>query len=166
MSNFKKSKSEQFMEKRGSISQIDSSLSAPGIAKSSIHMSDGIPQVSALMAKSVSQFRRELLTDEVKQGMFRDGSGPSINEEGITSNSVVSSSIGVVKQAQVVSGGSNYRGGNGDVVKLYQIPIAMFANINGLIEVNNATYRITGDSGPAFLKTAGQGGAGQIIGRA
>ncbi len=56
--------------------------------------------------------------------------------------------------------------GNGDVVKLYQIPIAMFANINGLIEVNNATYRITGDSGPAFLKTAGQGGAGQIIGRA
>ena len=55
---------------------------------------------------------------------------------------------------------------NGDVVKLYQIPIAMFANINGLLEVNNGTYRITGDSGPAFLKAAGQGGAGQIIGRA
>ena len=31
---------------------------------------------------------------------------------------------------------------NGDVVKLYQIPIAMFANINGLLEVNNGTYRI------------------------
>ena len=55
---------------------------------------------------------------------------------------------------------------NGDVVKLYQIPIAMFANINGLLEINNGTYRITGDSGPAFLKAAGQGGAGQIIGRA
>ncbi len=55
---------------------------------------------------------------------------------------------------------------NGDVVKLYQIPIAMFANINGLLEVNDGTYRITGDSGPAFLKAAGQGGAGQVIGRA
>ena len=133
MSNFKKSKSEQFMEKRGFISQIDSSLSSPGIAKSSVHMSEGVPQVSSLMAKSVSQFRRELLTDEVKQGMFRDGSGPSINEEGITSNSVVSSSIGVVKQAQVVSGGSNYRGGNGDVVKqtpeVYS-PLWLNSNLN------------------------------------
>jgi len=133
MSNFKKSKSEQFLEKRGAISQVDSSLRAPGIAKSSVHMSEGVPQVSALMAKSVSQFRRELLTDEVKQGMFRDGSGPSINEEGITSNAVVSSSVGVVKQAQVVSGGSNYRGGNGDVVKqtpeVYS-PLWLNSNLN------------------------------------
>jgi flagellar hook-basal body protein len=55
---------------------------------------------------------------------------------------------------------------NGEVVKLYQIPVAMFANINGLLEGNDGTYRITGESGQAFLKKAGQGGAGQILGRA
>jgi flagellar hook-basal body protein len=55
---------------------------------------------------------------------------------------------------------------NGEVVKLYQIPVAMFANINGLLEGNDGTYRITGESGQAFLKQAGQGGAGQILGRA
>ena len=42
----------------------------------------------------------------------------------------------------------------------------MFANINGLLEGNDGTYRITGESGQAFLKQAGQGGAGQILGRA
>jgi len=55
---------------------------------------------------------------------------------------------------------------NGEVVKLYQIPVAMFANINGLLEGNDGTYRITGESGQAFLKKAGQGGAGQILGGA
>lgn len=141
MSNFKKSRSEQFLAKRGATPQVDSGLVAPGISKSSTHMSEGVPQVSALMAKSVSQFRRESLTDEVKQGLFRDGSGPSINEEGITSNSVVASSIGVVKNAQVVSSGGsgfgggsgNYRGGNGDVVKqtpeVYS-PLWLNSNLN------------------------------------
>lgn len=141
MSNFKKSRSEQFLAKRGAAPQVDSGLVAPGISKSSTHMSEGVPQVSALMAKSVSQFRRESLTDEVKQGLFRDGSGPSINEEGITSNSVVASSIGVVKNAQVVSSGGsgfgggsgNYRGGNGDVVKqtpeVYS-PLWLNSNLN------------------------------------
>lgn len=55
---------------------------------------------------------------------------------------------------------------NGEIVKLYQIPIAMFANINGLLEGNDGTYRATNESGQAFLKAAGKGGAGQLIGRA
>ena len=104
MSN-NKSKSEQFLTKRGIASQTDSGLITSGISKTSKDISEGIPQVSALMAKSVSQFRRESLTDEVKQGLFRDGSGPIKNEDGITSNSVVSASVGVIKNAQVVNGG-------------------------------------------------------------
>ncbi len=55
---------------------------------------------------------------------------------------------------------------NGDVLRLYQIPLATFANVDGLLASDNGTYRITGDSGKAYLKAAGQGGAGQIIGRA
>ncbi len=55
---------------------------------------------------------------------------------------------------------------NGEVVKLYQVPVAMFANINGLLEANDGTYRITNESGQAFLKAAGIGGAGNIVGRA
>ena len=134
MSNFRKSKSEQFLEKRGTVSQINSGLSASSISNTSTHMSGGIPQVSALMAKNVSQFRRDGLTEEVKQGLFKDGSGPSINEDGITTNSVVSSLVGVVKNAQVVSGGGgSYRGGSGDVVKqtpeVYS-PLWLNSNLN------------------------------------
>jgi flagellar hook protein FlgE len=55
---------------------------------------------------------------------------------------------------------------NGDVLRLYQIPLATFANVDGLLASDNGTYRITGDSGKAYLKAAGKGGAGQIIGRA
>jgi len=134
MSGFKKSKSEQFLEKRGAVPHVNSGLSASGISKTSTHMSGGVPQVSALMARNVSQFRRDSLTEEVKQGLFKDGSGPSINEDGITTNSVVSSLVGVVKHAQVVSGGgSNYRGGSGDVVKqtpeVYS-PLWLNSNLN------------------------------------
>jgi len=133
MSKFVKSKSEQFLERRGSESQRGSSVLASGISETSTHMSGGIPQVSALMAKSVSQFRRDNLSEEVRQGIFRDGSGPSIDEDGMTKNSVVSASVGVVKHAQIVSGGGNYRGGTGDVVKqtpeVYS-PLWLNSNLN------------------------------------
>jgi hypothetical protein len=109
-----KSKSDKFLLKRGIA--LQSSLADFGTSQASSHMSDGIPQVSSLMAKNVSQYRREILGNEVKQGLFADGSGSSSNENRLTSNGVVSSSIGIVKQAQVVSGG-NYQGGNGDVAK-------------------------------------------------
>jgi hypothetical protein len=71
-----------------------------------------IPQVSALMSKSVSEFRRNSLNSEVENGLYRDGSGPSIKEDGFTLNGRVVSSIGHHKSAQVTSGGG-YRGGGG-----------------------------------------------------
>lgn len=93
-----------------------------------------VPQVSALMVKGVSSTRREILSDEVNQGLFRDGSGPSAKENGVTSASFVTSSVGMKKYAQVVSSsGGSYRGGNGDVVKqtpeVYS-PLWLNSNLN------------------------------------
>ncbi len=90
-----------------------------------------VPQVSALMAQGVSQYRRDVLAGEVEQGVFRDGSGPTVKENGLTSNANVTASVGLNKFAQVVS--SNYRGGSGDTVKqtpeVYS-PLWLNSNIN------------------------------------
>jgi hypothetical protein len=93
-----------------------------------------IPQVSALMAKGVSQSRRDGLASEIDQGLFRDGSGPSVKENGATSASYVTSSVGLKKYAQVVSSsGGAFRGGNGDTVKqtpeVYS-PLWLNSNLN------------------------------------
>lgn len=93
-----------------------------------------VPQVSALMARGVSQYRRETLSDEVNQGLFRDGSGPTVQENGLTANSVVTSSGSMSKVAQVVSAsGGNFRGGMGDTIKqtpeVYS-PLWLNSNLN------------------------------------
>lgn len=111
-----KSRSERFLEKKGLSALFNSNIS-----QSVLDNSQGIPQVSALMAKSVSEYRRHTLEDEVSNGLFRDGSGPNANEDGLTKNAIVSSLIGFNKTAQVSTGtGTNYRGGSGDVSK--QLP--------------------------------------------
>ncbi len=53
---------------------------------------------------------------------------------------------------------------NGETKNLFKIPLAMFANVNGLIPSVNGTYRVSNDSGPLLLKGAGEGGAGKLIG--
>ncbi len=111
MSVYKKSKSEQFLESRSTV-----------------------PQVSALMAQGVSQFRREALSEEVEHGLFRDGSGPSTKEYGQTANSVVTASVGMKKYGQAVSGvGGMFRGIHGDSVKqtpeVYS-PLWLNSNLN------------------------------------
>jgi len=92
-----------------------------------------IPQVSALMSKSVSDIRRQGISSEVDQGLFRDGSGPTSKDEGATANGRVVSSVGVHKYAQVVSSGGNFRGGSGDTVKqtpeVYS-PLWLNSNLN------------------------------------
>lgn len=93
-----------------------------------------LPQVSALMAQGVSQTRRDSLASEVEQGLFRDGSGPTLNENGNTPASFVTSSVGMKKYAQVVSSvGGSFRGGNGDTVKqtpeVYS-PLWLNSNLN------------------------------------
>lgn len=93
-----------------------------------------IPQVSALMARNVSEIRRQGIANEVEQGLFRDGSGSGSKEEISTHNSRVVSSVGMKKQAQVVSSaGGSFRGGGGDTVKqspeVYS-PLWLNSNLN------------------------------------
>lgn len=52
---------------------------------------------------------------------------------------------------------------NGEVRNLYKIPVATFANINGLKPGKNSTYSITGESGDLLIKDAGEGGAAKIV---
>lgn len=111
MNTYRKSKSEQFLENRSTV-----------------------PQVSALMAQGVSHFRRDALSEEVDQGLFRDGSGPNIKEHGQTANSVVAASVGVKKYGQAVSSvGGMFRGIHGDSVKqtpeVYS-PLWLNSNLN------------------------------------
>lgn len=87
------------------------------------------PQISALVASSVSEERRNMLADDVASGIYRDGSSTNL-ASGETANANVVASVRIAKHAQVLSGGqfldggvgpgSNYRGGMGDSVK--QVP--------------------------------------------
>jgi hypothetical protein len=105
------------------------------------------PQVSAIMATGVSETRRVILSDEVDQGYFKDGSSPSYNnfskewqrENGETSNGRVVSSAHsqptmISKYAQAVSsGGGMFQGSHGDSVKqtpeVYS-PLWLNSNLN------------------------------------
>jgi len=122
-----------FRKLNGGIPEIASSIVANGISRNSYQKAQGVPQVSALMAKSVSEQRRDTLTQEVAQGLFKDGSGPTYNENRQTTNSIVSCSVGVNKFAQVVTSNWGHRGGEGDVVKqtpeVYS-PLWLNSNLN------------------------------------
>ena len=55
---------------------------------------------------------------------------------------------------------------SGETRKLYQLPIALFPNVNGLEESAGGTYRITKESGEVLLKQPNTGGAGATLGGA
>jgi hypothetical protein len=88
------------------------------------------------MASSVSESRRAAISQEVDAGYFRDGSGPGINENGITSNAIVVASVGHKKYGQAFSGsggGNMFHGMHGDTVKqtpeVYS-PLWLDSNLN------------------------------------
>ena len=53
---------------------------------------------------------------------------------------------------------------NGESRNLYQIPLALFANVNGLIAGSNGVFEISRESGELLLKAASVGGAGNTLG--
>jgi hypothetical protein len=103
------------------------------------------PHVSAIMATGVSEERRIILSDEVDQGRFLDGSGPNYNqvasaESRFTLGNVVSSSRsphsimdGFAKQGQSAGNGGIFRGIHGETVKqtpeVYS-PLWLNSNLN------------------------------------
>ncbi len=53
---------------------------------------------------------------------------------------------------------------SGETRKLYKVPLATFANVNGLVAGANGVFETSRESGDALLKSAGIGGAGNILG--
>jgi hypothetical protein len=104
--SFIKSKSEKFLERRGNV-----------------------PQISAIMAQSVSEYRRDMLANEVAHGLFSDGSDRNIKNE-LTDAGNVTSSVGIIKNAQVTT--TNYRGNNDTVKQTPEIysPLWLNSNLN------------------------------------
>ena len=99
---------------------------------------DATPHTSAIMAQGVSKTRRVILSDEVDQGYFKDGSGPHYNkmvsENSETENARVVSSVSMKKYGQAVSSsGGMFRGVSGDSVKqtpeVYS-PLWLNSNLN------------------------------------
>ncbi len=92
-----------------------------------------IPQVSALMANDVSHVRKEILSNEVSEGLFRDGSSSPNKNNGLTYHShVTSSSSGFKKNAQIVSSSGNYSGSGGTVKQMPEVysPLWLNSNLN------------------------------------
>jgi hypothetical protein len=106
----------------------------PSNSDSYLSGKNDVPQVSAIMADAVSLTRKEVLGKEIEKGVFREGTRKVTPENELTINSNVTSSVGVNKFAQVVSGGSGgFRGGMGDTVKqgpeVYS-PLWLNSNLN------------------------------------
>lgn len=96
------------------------------------------PEVSAIMATDISQQRRVILSDEVDQGKFLDGTSINYNkmamENSETAAGRVVSSVGLKKFGQAVSSsGGMFRGIHGDSVKQTQevySPLWLNSNMN------------------------------------
>jgi hypothetical protein len=109
----------------------------PSKSEQYLNSKSDVPQVSALMAKSVSEERRTIMASEVENGLYRDGSSnPSAatKDYASTENGRVVSSIGHKKYGQAVSsGGGGFTGGTGDTVKqtpeVYS-PLWLNSNLN------------------------------------
>jgi flagellar hook-basal body protein len=53
---------------------------------------------------------------------------------------------------------------SGETRKLYKVPLALFANVNGLVAGSNGVFETSRKSGDVQLKAAGIGGAGSVLG--
>jgi hypothetical protein len=100
---------------------------------------NSVPPVSSMMAQSVSQARRDMLSDEVARGIYREGTGPSFNSTGLTKNSIVTAAHGAMyKRAQVIGAsdtvGLGFGGGRGgdtskQIPQIYS-PLWLTSNLN------------------------------------
>jgi hypothetical protein len=103
-----------------------------GPSKSEAYLSgrSEIPKVSSQMVKGISDYRRGVLSQEVEQGLFRDGSSPP-NNNALTPNSHATASVGMKKTAQILSGGG-FGGAGGTVKQIPEVysPLWLTSNLN------------------------------------
>jgi hypothetical protein len=91
------------------------------------------PSLSALTAKSVSVQRHNELSNDINKGIFRHGSSQSSSDNGLTLASNMTSSVGQIKNAQVISSGGssgNFRGSGGTVRQLPEVYSPLWLNSN------------------------------------
>lgn len=94
------------------------------------------PQITSNMYRNVSEERRALLDNEVERGLFRDGSSNIQPKHELTSASYIASSVGIKKNADLItsqSAGTGWRGGNGEAMRqtpeVYS-PLWLNSNLN------------------------------------
>jgi len=89
-----------------------------------------VPSITPLMYKSVSQYRRETLGEEVEAGLFKDGSGNLKNKNELTQASYST----IVKNAQLASSssGTSWQGSGGTVRQTPEVysPLWLNSNLN------------------------------------
>lgn len=107
----------------------------------------------------IIDFPNEL--SDIKTGKITQVQGPSnvgiVQSNGQSAGSLLNLQI---DQDGFIVGTFN----SGETRKLYKIPVAIFANVNGLVPGTNGTFEVSRESGALLLKSAGVGGAGRTIG--
>ncbi|AXS41583.1 flagellar hook protein FlgE [Breoghania sp. L-A4] len=91
-----------------------------------------------------------------------DSSTPSITGQTVTQNGIAYGNLTGIEISDNGSVIANFD--NGEAQTIYKIPIATFANANGLTEMSNGVYARSTTSGSSVLQFAGAGGAGEING--
>lgn len=95
-----------------------------------------LPQVTPNMAKSVSQYRKDMLEKQVEEGLFQEGSAkPGQNK--LTPASYVTAAI--TKKGQVASGGGGYKGNNDSPKQLPDMYSPLWLNSNTSLPRDKAT---------------------------
>jgi flagellar hook protein FlgE len=114
-----------------------------------------------------STFTWDLGTAGSTDGLTQYASSDSTNEISITSTNQNGTSAGSLTSTAISSAGlvtATYS--NGESVVVAKVPVATFADEEGLTELSGSTYTASTASGSATLSTAGVGSAGTITGSA
>ncbi len=97
-----------------------------------------VPFISAKAVKQVSDYRKGQLEGEVRQGLFREGSGSNNVDGGVSAVGLVRASSGTKKFAQVSSGGG-FRGSGDSVKQIPEIYSPLWLNSNLSLPRDRAT---------------------------
>ena len=87
---------------------------------------------------------------------------PTVDVTGITSNGMAYGTLSSIAIGDDGTVSGTYS--NGETIDLYKIPVATFANPDGLSASSGGIYQSTTSSGSATLHESGTGGAGDIEG--
>jgi flagellar hook protein FlgE len=114
-----------------------------------------------------STFTLDLGTAGKTDGLTQYASTDGTNEISITSSTSNGSTTGSLSSVSIGDDGlvtATYS--NNTSVIVAKVPIATFANEDGLTQLSGSTYAVSTKSGSAVLSTAGTDGAGTITGSA